>query len=174
MGELLKAAERLGVPEFPVADLITETGWGKSKTYEVMGRAEEFGCIAEGDRRGRYRLIRNHAEPPLALPAKVKLTAEDFRISTGNTPENFRISRPGRLATLLDGRMEKRKTVPPRWVGLDGKTENRSLRRVRPIPRGGGLRGNHEDKIIARIHEVCAPRVVSGQSRKLSPALRDR
>jgi hypothetical protein len=92
VGELLEAAERLRKEEFPVADLMKETGWGKSKTYQVLGRAEELGCVGEGDKRGRYRLLHKQTEAPLELPLKVRLTAEDFRISTRSTPNEFRVS----------------------------------------------------------------------------------
>jgi hypothetical protein len=92
VGELIEAAKRLGKQEFTVADLIGATVWGKSKTYAVLNRAEEVGSIAETDRRGRYKLLCNQVAPPLNLPAKVKLTADDFRISTRTPPENFRNS----------------------------------------------------------------------------------
>ncbi len=82
VGELLKAAGRLEPKEFRVADLIRETGWRKSKTYDVLTRAEELGCIADGPSRGHYVILRPQVESPLSLPAKVKLSANDFRIST--------------------------------------------------------------------------------------------
>jgi hypothetical protein len=80
VGEML---EVLGAPtsEFSIADLMAKTGWKKSKAYEVANRAEELGCIAEGERRGRYKLVRGYSDPPLALPDKVWLTAREFRIS---------------------------------------------------------------------------------------------
>ena len=92
VGELIQAAERLAGTNFSVTDLVRETGWRKSKTYDVLGRAEELGCIGEGDKRGCYRLVRKYAEAPLNLPSKIKLKAEDFRISSGIAPTNFRIS----------------------------------------------------------------------------------
>jgi hypothetical protein len=82
VAELLDAAQRIDSSEFSVADLMGKTGWRHSKTYEVLDRAKELGCIAEGERRGSYRLLRTYAEPPLTLPPKVKLRADDFRIST--------------------------------------------------------------------------------------------
>jgi hypothetical protein len=80
-----KMLEVLGAPgsEFSVADLMSKTGWKKTKAYEMVGRAEELGCIAEGEGRGRYKLLRAHSDPPLALPDKLWLTARDFRISAG-------------------------------------------------------------------------------------------
>lgn len=92
VGELVQAASQLAPEGFSVADLIQKTGWRKSKTYEVLGRAEELGCIAPAEDRGRYRLLTKHVEPPLSLPAKIRLTAEDFRISTEGAPESFRNS----------------------------------------------------------------------------------
>ena len=92
VGELLHAAEQLAQEGFHAAELIRQTGWGKSKTYQVLARAEELGCIVETEIRGRYRLLRKHAEPPLSLPPKIRLTAEDFQISTRGGQENFRIS----------------------------------------------------------------------------------
>ena len=86
MGELIQAADRLAEGEFSVSDLTRETGWGKSKTYAVLGRAEELGCIGEGDTRGRYQLLKKQAEAPLNLPPKIRLTAADFRISTEIPP----------------------------------------------------------------------------------------
>jgi hypothetical protein len=71
-------AERIEPREFSVANLMVETGWGKSKTYQVLSRVEELGCIAQGDGRGRYRLFRTHPEPPLTLPSRIKLKAGDF------------------------------------------------------------------------------------------------
>jgi hypothetical protein len=92
VGELLQAAKKLAPNGFSVPDLISKTGWGKSKTYQVLARAEELGCIVEADTRGRYRLLREHTESPLSLPPKVRLTAEDFRISTMRGQENFHTS----------------------------------------------------------------------------------
>jgi hypothetical protein len=119
---LLDAAERrLGVgktswvaQDFSVADLMQETRWGKSKTYQVLDRAEELGCIAQGDIRGRYRLVHKQTEAPLNLPPKVRLTVEDFRISTGGNPENFRNSTfpPQETGDSANGKMENL-TPPP-------------------------------------------------------------
>jgi hypothetical protein len=67
--ELLSAAQDLHAKgTFRVSDLIEKTGWGKSKVYMVLARAEELGCIAETDIRGIYHFIRNSAVPPLELP----------------------------------------------------------------------------------------------------------
>jgi hypothetical protein len=65
--ELLDAAESLQ-HDFRASDLIEKTGWGKSKVYAVIARAEELGCIAETETRGVYRFMRNSAVPPLELP----------------------------------------------------------------------------------------------------------
>src|SRR5579863_6239109 len=64
--ELLRAAESLHPKnDFRISDLMEKTGWGKSKVYAVLSRAEELGCIAETETRGVYRFIRNSAVPPL-------------------------------------------------------------------------------------------------------------
>ncbi|MBV8478648.1 MAG: hypothetical protein JOZ36_18465 [Acidobacteria bacterium] len=89
VGELVKAAKELGKPEVTVFDLMMGTSWCKSKTYAVLGRAEELGNLAQGDRRGCYRLMHDHVESLLNLPAKVRLSADDFHASTAPSPENF-------------------------------------------------------------------------------------
>ena len=67
--ELLAAAEELHAKgSFRSSDLIEKTGWGKSKVYMVLARAEELGCIAETEIRGVYKFIRNSTVPPLELP----------------------------------------------------------------------------------------------------------
>ena len=68
--EFLKAADAIqdSNGNFCVADLMETTKWGKSWTYEVLGRAEELGCIADGDRRGSYRFLRHSPISPLQLP----------------------------------------------------------------------------------------------------------
>ena len=68
--ELLESAESIN-SEFRVSDLLVKTGWCQSKTYAVLKRAEELGCIAESENRGVYRFIRNSAVPPLELPDAV-------------------------------------------------------------------------------------------------------
>lgn len=88
VGELISAAKQCG-GDFSVADLMGKTGWGKSKTYLVLGRAEELGCIVENEKRGRYRLLRENPEETLNLPTKLKLTAADFRISTEGRVSDF-------------------------------------------------------------------------------------
>lgn len=70
VAELLEAAATMKT-DFRVSDLMERTGWGKSKTYAVVQRAEELGCIAETDVRGIYHLIRISAIPPLELPDKL-------------------------------------------------------------------------------------------------------
>jgi len=70
--ELLEAAQQLkDKANFRASDLIEATGWGKSKTYAVLERAEELGCIAETETRGVYSFVRNSVVPPLALPERV-------------------------------------------------------------------------------------------------------
>jgi len=72
LSELLSAAEDLYAKgTFRVSDLIEKTGWGKSKVYMVLARAEELGCIAETEIRGVYNFIRNSAVPPLELPDEI-------------------------------------------------------------------------------------------------------
>jgi hypothetical protein len=67
LSELLAAAESLGECEFRVSDLMEKTGWGKSKLYTVLQRAEDLGCIGEVER-GVYRFIRRSVVAPLELP----------------------------------------------------------------------------------------------------------
>jgi hypothetical protein len=71
VSDLLKAAESFGSGEFRVPDLMHKTGWHKTKAYEVLSRAEELGCIAEGEGRGCYVYVQSSAESPLALPADI-------------------------------------------------------------------------------------------------------
>ena len=68
--KLLKATEELGktLADFTIQDIMQCTGWKKSKTYDLTARAEELGCIAETDVRGRYRFLRTSTVPPLNLP----------------------------------------------------------------------------------------------------------
>jgi hypothetical protein len=82
VAEMLEVLGARGT-EFSIADLMAKTGWKKTKAYEMASRAEEVGCIAETEKRGRYRVIRAHSDPPLALPDKVWLSAHDFGISAG-------------------------------------------------------------------------------------------
>jgi hypothetical protein len=81
IGEMLRAARQFGNEEFSVAELTRKTGWGKSKTYLVLNRAEELGCIVEGETRGRYSLLQEHPVPELNLPKEINASA-DFRTST--------------------------------------------------------------------------------------------
>jgi hypothetical protein len=71
--KLVAAGEKLGTKNgtFHVCDLIEKTGWGKSKVYAVLERAEELGCIGETETRGLYRFIRSSGVPPLELPETV-------------------------------------------------------------------------------------------------------
>ena len=69
--ELSQAAESLKFPgqlDFTVADLMTKLGWGKSKTYEVLRRAEELGRIGETGSRGSYLLLHSSPNSGLNLP----------------------------------------------------------------------------------------------------------
>jgi hypothetical protein len=130
VGELLQAAGQVAGENFSVADLIRETGWGKSKTYQVFARAEEMGCIVETETRGRYRLLRKHAEAPLSLPPKIRLTADIFRISTGGTPESFHVS-----------------GIPLQTRGdsSNGKAENRGQQSPQDGMGGGAARDYNRD-----------------------------
>jgi hypothetical protein len=65
--ELLKVAQALE-KEFKVSDIMKETGWKKSKTYNLIGRAEELGSIAACDTAGCYKFVRLSTVPPLNLP----------------------------------------------------------------------------------------------------------
>lgn len=85
LAQLLAVAESLSSP-FTITDVMRQTGWGKTQAYTVNARALELGCIAESEERGRYILLRKQAEPPLALPDKVKLPAEFFRNSAQIAP----------------------------------------------------------------------------------------
>jgi hypothetical protein len=67
---------------FSTPDIMQRTGWRKSKTYEVLGRLEELGSVGPGDKYGSYTLLRRVTGEPVALPQKIRLTAEDFRLST--------------------------------------------------------------------------------------------
>lgn len=71
--ELLQAAQavELSDGDFTVSDLMAELAWGKTKTYEVLGRAEEHGCIAPRKERGRYKFLRDNPDPQLNLPESI-------------------------------------------------------------------------------------------------------
>jgi hypothetical protein len=70
--DLLTAAQVLAVSsgDFSAGDLMEVTGWGKSKTYDVLNRAEELGCVCKSEWR-KYRFIRAQPESPLTLPDAV-------------------------------------------------------------------------------------------------------
>jgi len=70
IAELLQVAKEFQA-EFTVADLLAKLDWGKSKTYEVLKRAEELGCIADTER-GRYRFLRATESGSLNLPETVE------------------------------------------------------------------------------------------------------
>ena len=69
VAELVKVAESFPA-DFPAAELMTKLGpgWGKTKTYEVLKRADELGYVAETDIRGRYRFLGNAQMETLDLP----------------------------------------------------------------------------------------------------------
>jgi hypothetical protein len=75
IAELVRLAkwfhEENSYPYFRIPDVIRETGWGKSKAYQVLARAEELGCIAEAEKRGYYRFVRSSEIPPLELPKEL-------------------------------------------------------------------------------------------------------
>ena len=45
VAQLLAAAQQIKADDFSVADLTGKTGWGKSKTYAVLDRAEELAAL---------------------------------------------------------------------------------------------------------------------------------
>jgi hypothetical protein len=70
---LVKAAQAVSASdcwptEFSVAELVRETGWGKSKVYQVLQRAEELGCVCQAQGWGKYRFIRALNRSNLNLP----------------------------------------------------------------------------------------------------------
>ena len=69
--ELSQVAKSLTFPGqlgFTVTDLMTKLGWRKSKTYEVLRRAEELGRIGETGSRGSYLPLRSPPALGLNLP----------------------------------------------------------------------------------------------------------
>ena len=72
VSELVSAAALAQIHgnDFAAVDLIRSLGWGKSKTYAVMTRAEELGCIANSSW-GRYVFLRNHTNDEIALPSGI-------------------------------------------------------------------------------------------------------
>lgn len=68
--ELVKATASIGMDSFTVAGLQGKLHWGKSKTYEVLRRAEECGRVAP-DGWGQYKLLQADVEYPLNLPPEV-------------------------------------------------------------------------------------------------------
>jgi hypothetical protein len=75
--------------EFSVAEMMKKTGWKKTKAYEVLLRLEDAAIVFPGERRGNYSLARKTIEPKLSLPEKVRLSAEEFRISAKLLPSSF-------------------------------------------------------------------------------------
>jgi hypothetical protein len=81
---LLKAVEKLraffthGDKTFAVSDIMKELRWGQTKAYQILNRALEVGCIADGDRRGQYRYIRGTTDSLLQLPTTVCRGTRDF------------------------------------------------------------------------------------------------
>jgi hypothetical protein len=73
--------------EFSVGDLMPRLGWGHTKVYELLNRAKETGCVAEGSSRGGYKFLRDHPSPSLKLPDAVGIDdGVVFRFSAENTP----------------------------------------------------------------------------------------
>jgi hypothetical protein len=101
LNDMLKAARHLGNEEFSVPDLVRETGWGKTKIYQVLDRAEELGCIIEGERRGYYALLQEHPRQELRLPDDIS-SGTGFR-NSANTPSISAVTERAPFA-------EKRKT----------------------------------------------------------------
>jgi hypothetical protein len=64
--ELLRYAERRKT--FRVGEIMEDSGWGKTKAYELVKRASENGCIAETEKVGEYKFLEASAVPPLNLP----------------------------------------------------------------------------------------------------------
>jgi hypothetical protein len=73
VAELVRAAALLhgAHKDFPVADLQANLGWGHTKTYEVLNRAKDLGCVADTETRGLYRFLHGLMESPLDLPETV-------------------------------------------------------------------------------------------------------
>ena len=67
--KLVRAAQEYASP-FRVPDLMPVLGWGKSKTYEVLARAEEPGYIVEDASVGKgcYRFEKAYSQAPMDLP----------------------------------------------------------------------------------------------------------
>ena len=116
--------------DFTVADLMEGTGWGHTKTYNLLKRAQEMGCIADGEKWGRYRFLRQHAEAPLSLPAKIRLRAQDFHISARTAQEDIRNSAvPQREVDQF--RISEFPSQELVGGTLSGKTENFALEKGR-------------------------------------------
>jgi hypothetical protein len=57
------------------------------KIYELLNRAKETCCVAEGASRGRYKYLRDHPSPSLRLPDEVGgENGVIFRFSAESTP----------------------------------------------------------------------------------------
>lgn len=67
----LVRAARSATGEFTVADVMSKTGWGKSKTYEILQRAEDLGHVAPSLTRGFYRFLRDIRELDFKLPDRL-------------------------------------------------------------------------------------------------------
>jgi hypothetical protein len=140
VGKLLEAAE--SSYEFTVADMMLQLPWKKSKMYQVLGRAEELGCVAEtGEKRGTYRFLQKHSESPLKLPERVKvssgdLRAEFFRNSTKVPPSQTVIDEVNKQ-TLTDNKGFNTENDFRMGEGeyVRGNMENES----HPVPQSGEL-----------------------------------
>ena len=65
---------------FSVEEMMQRAGWQKTKTYDVLARLGEIGCVTQ-QQRGTYKLVRRQPEPVVTLPPKLRLTLDNFRIS---------------------------------------------------------------------------------------------
>jgi hypothetical protein len=81
VAELLRMTESPANREFSVGQLMQKTGWGKSKTYEVLARAEELGSVCKTEGWGKYGFIRQLNASPLTLPDKLPVDQPFFRAS---------------------------------------------------------------------------------------------
>lgn len=64
--------------EFRAGDLMKGLGWGHTKVYELLNRAKETACVADGESRGCYKFLRDHPLPSLRLPDVLELDEGGF------------------------------------------------------------------------------------------------
>src|SRR5262249_15961405 len=91
--------------KFSVEEMMQKTGWKKTKAYEVLKRLEDAGIVIPAEPRGAYVLARRMPEPKLTLPEKLRLTADNFRISV-KTPLQAPTSEMTTPRGCLDGKTE--------------------------------------------------------------------